>query len=210
MKFARRLLLAALLGAAGVPTAAQTQETLRFTNAGNVTGFGYYVGPYQGMVLSQPGSPLIDLFCVDFLHGIALGQVWTANISRLSGDLSATRGGNAAYDLYMRTAWLASQYTVAPRAEWKNIQATIWNQFASSAPDPTNGAYWTNLAIANAALVNPSYWHIVTAVDMSDPNSAQEFLTYLTPEPSTYLLLGTGMMFLVFVIIRRRSSPLQA
>lgn len=202
MKFARHLLIAAALAAAAQPAAAQPTEQLKFTNPGTVTGFGYYVGPYQGIVQSQPGTPTIDLYCVDFLHRISKGQVWTAYFSVLSGSLAKTRGGDAAYDLYLRAAWLVSQYGVSSPTEWKNIQATIWNLFAPSAPDPAT-SQWKALADANYSSVNPNYWYVVTDVNAQDPNSAQEFMTYVTPEPSTYLLLATGLAFLGFLYVRR-------
>src|SRR5690606_26999179 len=186
---------------------AQTTETFKFTNPGTVTGFGYYVGPYQGIVLSQPGTPTIDLYCVDFLHRISVGQVWTANVSSLAGSLALTRGGDAAYDLYLRAAWLISQYAVSSPTEWKNINATIWNLFAGSAPDPTT-SYWQAQADANYQSVNPNYWYVITDVNAQNANSAQEFMTYVTPEPSTYLLLATGLAFLSFLYMRRPRTGL--
>jgi hypothetical protein len=202
MKFARRLLMAVALAAVAQPAAAQPTEQLKFTSPGTVTGFGYYVGPYQGIVQSQPGTPTIDLFCVDFLHRISKGQVWTAYFSVLSGSLAKTRGGDPAYDLYLRSAWLISQYGVSSPTEWKNIQATIWNLFAGSAPDPTT-SHWLTQANANYQSVNPNYWYVVTDVNAQNANSAQEFMTYVTPEPSTYLLLVTGLCFLGFLYMRR-------
>lgn len=204
MKIARSL-VAVLALLAAQPLAAQTQETLKFTNPGSTIGFGYYVGPYQATVLSQPGTPTLDIYCVDFLHGISVGTVWTAGIRQLSGDLTGTRGGNAAYDKYLKAAWLASQYAVAPPSEWKHIQATMWNLFAPSAPDPSSN-YWLTQANANyQSGVLASQWYVVT--DVASPGT-QEFLTYVTPEPSTYLLLATGLFFLGFLYLRRTQPGL--
>lgn len=202
MKLTRHLLIAAALAIAVRPAAAQPTETYKFTNPGTVTGFGYYVGPYQGIVQSQPGTPTIDLYCVDFLHRISKGQVWTAYYSVLSGSLAKTRGGDGAYDLYLRSAWLISQYGVSSPSEWKNIQATIWNLFAGSAPDPAT-SHWRTQADQNYQSVNANYWYVLTDVNAQDPRSAQEFMTYVTPEPSTYLLLATGLAFLGFLYVRR-------
>jgi hypothetical protein len=205
MRTASRV-LAILTLLAAQPLAAQNQETLKFTNPGSTVGFGYFVGPYQATVLSQPGTPTLDIYCVDFLHGISVGTVWTAGMRSLSGDLTGTRGGNGAYDTYLKAAWLASQYAVTPPTQWKHIQATIWNLFAASAPDASSN-YWLNQANANYQSVDASAWTVVT--DVTSPG-VQEFLTqtYVTPEPSTYLLLATGLFFLGFVYLRRTKPGL--
>lgn len=204
MRVGRVLATAALAAVLATPVAAQQQQTFQFTSPGSVTGFGFYVGPYQGQILSMPGQPTIDLYCVDFLHRISVGQVWEAYMSPLSGDLSYTRGGNGAYGLYLKAAWLTQQYARVPTSEYKNIQAAIWNLFAPTAPDPLNGNYWLNLANQHYSSLNPNYFYVVTAVNKNDPSSAQEFLTYVTPEPETYALLAFGLMTLSFVYVRRR------
>ena len=201
MRIARRLFVVVSLLAAA-PVAGQQQAQLKFTNPGTTVGFGYYVGPYQATVLSglsQPGTATLDIYCVDFLHAISVGTVWTAGLRSLSGDLTGSRGGNAAWANYMKSAWLASQYAVTPPSEWKHIQATMWNLFAPSAPDPSS-SHWLTQANANYQSVNPNYWYVVT--DVASPGT-QEFLTYVTPEPSTYLLLATGLFFLGFMYLRR-------
>ena len=210
MRIGRGLLAALALTAAALPVAGQTPQQLKFTSPGSVigsySGYGsYYVGPYQATVLSQPGTPTLDIYCVDFLHSISLGYVWTAGFRSLAGDLTGTRGGNSAAVDYLKAAWLASQFAVSNPAEWKNIQATMWNLFAPTAPDPTAyGAHasnhWLQEATTNYQTVNPNYWYVVT--DVASPGT-QEFLTYVTPEPSTYLLLATGLFFLGFMYLRR-------
>lgn len=203
VKTPKFLMVLALAATLAHPAAAQTQQTFKFTGTSGYTGFGFYVGPYYGQILSVPGQPTIDLYCVDFMHRISTNQVWKAWMSPLDGNLQYTRGGNGAYGLYLRAAWLTQQYYAAPAGEVKNIQATIWNLFQSSAPDP-NTNYWLNLANANYTSLNPKYWYVITAVNKNDPNSAQEFLTYVTPEPETYAMFATGLFVLGFLIWRRR------
>jgi hypothetical protein len=201
-----RILSAALLAMTlALPASAQQQQQLRFTGAGNVTGFGYYVGRYQGQILSLPGQPTIDLYCVDFLHHIQLGQTWSAWMSELGGSLEYTRGGSGAYGLYLRAAWLTQQYAGASTAEWKNIQATIWNLF-NSGPTPTTGNYWMNLANQNYTQVNPKYFYVLTPTNKQESGSAQEFITYVTPEPETYAMFASGLVVLGFLALRRRRA----
>ena len=204
MKVLRIVIAAGLTATLAVPVSAQTQQTFRFTSAGNVTGFGYYVGPYQGQVLSMPGQPTIDLYCVDFLHRISVGQEWTAWVSPLDGNLSYTRGGTGAAGLYQRAAWLTQQYYQQPQSEWKHIQAAMWGLFTSTAPTSTGSSNWIGLANQNYTVINPKYVQVITATNKSASNSAQEFITYSTPEPETYAMLGTGLLVLGFLFVRRR------
>jgi hypothetical protein len=187
------------------PVAAQQQQTFKFTGVSGYTGFGYYVGPYYGQILSMPGQPTVDLYCVDFLHRISTNQVWKGWMSPLGGNLQYTRGGNGAYGLYLRAAWLTQQYATAPSSEIKNIQATIWNLFGSG-PSPASN-YWLKLANENYSSVNPNYLYVITPVNAGDSHSAQEFMTYVTPEPETYAMFATGLCMLAWLAYRRRRAP---
>ena len=76
----------------GLDGPVQHDVQVKFVSPGNVTWRGYYVGPYRGMLLNEPGSPVVDLYCVDFLNYAQWN--WTANISSVSrSDLSLTRWG---------------------------------------------------------------------------------------------------------------------
>ena len=69
--------------------------------------------------------------------------------------------------------------------------------------------YFLGLAATEAAGFNTDGWYILSENDvdvaLGDSNSGQEFLmradvpATVNPEPSTYLLLGTGLFFLVTV-----------
>jgi hypothetical protein len=100
---------------------------------------------------------------------------------------------------------------------WSGIHAAIW-KLTSGGISPTN-AVATGLAspfLAYAALMSSSgfggldmaEWSLLTPVDKDNPASAQEMLvrtpgTTVTPEPDSYVLLATGMLFL-FALARRK------
>lgn len=217
----RRLAVAALTLSASTASA---QATLQFQGTRPnpaVTAMGYYVGPFWGTVTSDPTRPKIDLFCVDVLNQINWGQTWTANFSNLSGNLALTRHGNAKLAQYQQAAYLASMYK-APgivTGQWGGIQAAIWNLLNPGYPNGgtsvstnTHEAYW--LAQANswyngggAQTFDFSRWTVVTDTRSAGNVSGvgvQEFLTTgVTPEPETWVLMGTGLVLVVGFAVKR-------
>lgn len=224
MRFVRFLAAAALTVASSEAMAQKTANLKFQTGPGsNPTAFGYYVGPFWGTVTSDPTKPKIDLFCIDVLNQVNWGQTWTANLTNLaSGNLSKTRHGNAKLASYQKAAYLASMYN-APGVQayqWGGIQAAIWNLLNPGYPNGgaqvnvnSTEAYWlaqadmwsnNQVAVANFDF---SKWTIVTDANAAGNVSGrgtQEFLTTgVTPEPETWMLMGTGLILIVGFAVKR-------
>jgi PEP-CTERM motif len=166
------------------------------------------IDPYKGTL--GPNSVL--LWCVDPDHMDKIGDIWTVNVSQLGGDLSKTYLGNANATTYGEMAWLITQLQAASiKSTKQELQAAIWllaegvpgedGKFKVTAPtgDPN---FWTNVNIdmTNASLnVEHSGFEILTDV----AGQKQEFMV-ITPEPSTLLLLGIGLIAL-FVFTPRKA-----
>lgn len=206
-------------------------EYLQFIEGSHQGGtYGVQVGPYQGrfeaneMTGRQVTTSTFALYCVDYLHyaSYSTGKV---NVSALSGDLYDTRLGD--YERYRRAAYLSSLYDsweshqyslngeydndrLFSKSEvWGGLHAAIWN--VATGPDDL-GSYQTAyareyfLAMTVPDDFSTDGWYILSEADvgLDSYHSGQEFLIRVAvPEPSTVLLMLTGLVLLVGVNRKR-------
>jgi hypothetical protein len=221
-----RFFLASLLLAGIVAPAAAQNENFKFLTGTpyptqptlQVGNYSYYVSPYRGQFLSEPGQPTVDIWCVDFAHEVHTGQMWNANFTNMgSGDFSNTYGvrfrgwsNGIAEERYKAAAWLASQTIVPPspaanKPTWPELQAAIWGlmgQTEGGSPMGfdladvtdgsirTNAADWMNQAVAasQAGDVNGSEWTVISDVNGSS-NATQEFIARYNVVPEPATIL---------------------
>ena len=115
-----------VLPLAANPASAQV-GTFKFLAGSGVSAFGVSVGTYK----AQLDGKNIDIWCVDFLNHVAVGNQYQVNITSLGGspDLSKTRFGTLTNQpaTYRQAAWLAAQFYTQPTSNWGFIHAAIWN-----------------------------------------------------------------------------------
>jgi hypothetical protein len=220
----RPLLVSALaLGFTVGTAAAQTREvTLNrawsWDRSSGVTSNGYYVGPYGG---SSPGMGQMDLYCVDFLNSVRVGDTWTATWTSLADLLDGvgiqnTRFGQQGLSdvvlRYQKAAWLAMRFDATSTGSWGGIHQAIWRQFASS-PTWTGTGWRTWRDRADAAAANGSldqmdwrWWYVVTDTQtQGGQGGRQEYLTFVAPEPETLLLFATGLVAVIgYAVVSKR------
>lgn len=167
-----------------------------FTGVGGASQNGEYVYPY--FVSINNGTPLA-MMCDDFFHQSSFGDTWQANITNLpGGDLSNTRFNDLTE--YEQAAYLLMQVNDGNPQEWGNINFAVWKIFNPSVnmgdtpPGTLGPQFWYGQALgANLSNIDFSGVNIVTPIGTHDEGGDQEFL-FVTPEPGTLLLIGTGLV----------------
>ena len=186
-----------------------------FADAGSV-----YVGPYL-LTFDMFDSAIKPIVCVDFNNHFQNAAPYLANLTLLSSDdatmASRTRigqllGGDESITRYTKMVWLATQFETAPTTQWGGIHGAIWNlQGPSGAPSATLNSdiqFWLDqLADADLSTVNLSGFAVVTDTQtLNGVGGSQEFLvrSNVVPEPSTWLLMATGLLGVMILARRRR------
>ncbi|WP_180539247.1 PEP-CTERM sorting domain-containing protein [Nevskia soli] len=200
--------------------------TVTFTGPnGQQDSYGNYISPYYGTVNGSNAT----LYCDDFANYVTDGETWTANVTNLADSaevLTQTRyggldqtlqtqgGGTQSYDgqqLYEMAAYLSTQFD-SNATDDGNIQDTIWDLFNPNAgnssepgPIPSTEAY-LYAAEQNYGSINAANFEILTQVNNPGlTGGIQEFIV-ATPEPSSMLMLGCGLMFVSAIVYRRRKA----
>lgn len=201
----------------------------------NGTISGVNVGPYKGDLryFNDAPSPLFAdinntiIWCVDWSHVAPSTTTWDTywGTAVAGTDFSKTRARtnpldatNAAAKLrYEKAAWLIEQYN-AGVADYTavNVQGSIWKLMGGTPNTVAFNSQFINLLgggySAPGALTRN--WFVLSDDATSGSGSNQEFLystgtggtTSVVPEPSTYLLMATGLVALGLVSRRRRQQ----
>lgn len=223
--FTRRLrfvlILAAILVSVSWIASADT-AWISFTgyNANLINDGSTMFGPYYGQINN---GPVVEIWCVDFIHPAWPGDSWTTNATALAGD-NFDNTYQKDKTTYLAIAWLISQYQkyqnqsadpndlTVPTFEQAEYQYAIWN-FSSSDWKNSYYAVYTNPSVVPAAVamqayalsvassVDPSGWTILTDdgnnptdYDIANSTTQQELMVQETvPEPSLMLMLLIGL-----------------
>ena len=204
------------------------EEYLEFQGVGDAlvsdrgltaSGQYVYVGPYRGN-FSGVTSPSFSILCVDFAHTAGSQQVAVSGIGSGAPDiLPATRmdvtGIYRALAYYgsLFDSWDALGYGTDRRTVWTALHSAIWTIATGTNVGGATYALRDRILLDHAGAAttySADGWYVLSGTDGYD---RQEMLirtpASTVPEPSTYLLMATGLLFLA-VFGRKRLENVES
>lgn len=199
---------------------------------GNIAGA--LVGPYKaGFSTASMGAAYaasqFNVFCIDILGAASDSRVQLMNfgqataygplVNKFADNPEGTVGGLTVEKLN-QAAWLTSQFTNANQAQWKNLHHAIWGIFWDAGVNGYGGMgnlpaltvdaqnYMASAATAVDNGFDGSNYRVFVTMN----NAGTEFVgdrqiflgQIVTPEPSSYLLMATGLLAVGYVARRRK------
>jgi hypothetical protein len=193
------LLLVVCFGGAATASA-DTVKLIKFGDPIAALGFS---GPYQATL----NGSSITMVCMSFDRTVREGQTWHVTVNALTaeGVANALYGGQAdALFKYQQAAFLTDQLALHA-GESGDIQVAIWNIFNPGTPDTAGSGAWLALAGSQDFTgYDFSNFRILTPTDRSRRGPQENMTT--VPEPTTMLLLGTGLAAIGAKLRKRRRT----
>lgn len=168
-------------------------DSVTLVGVNGVSENGSYVSPY---LLSIDGADPIQVWCIDYLDHVTIGETWQATVIPDIGTYFPA--GDYAKMLGIIQAELND-----PNPDLIGYQNALWGIEDPAGFAPPSGVY-----LADESTPLTSSFIVISGINPSDPGRPQEFiadpppsLVAGAPEPSTWMMALGGMA--VFGFARR-------
>ena len=165
---------------------AMLADSVTLVSVNGASEDGFYVSPYE---LSIDGGQPIEVWCVDFLDHVDIGQTWNAIISDGVGLYDPTSSD------YAKMFGIIQAEINDPNPNLVGYQNALW-----SFEDPTDFAAPTGVYLADESTPLTASFQVIDGENFfgSAGTRPQEFIVDAppTPEPATWATLGIGIILM--------------